>query len=276
MEQNLTFWQRLTRKFRLSITDDHSLRQIWSVRWNWLSVVMFLLVMFLLIWTALSAIIIYTPARKLLPGYREDLSQQIIEQSARVDSLTENLQLQQQYVNMLKQVVAGDVQSDSIQPLDSIQIVMREQLLEAKSAATEEFIAQYEAKDNDRFQLFDIQSTSPVFTLFRPAEGVVLEHFNAEQNHPYIVLRTAEQSPITAVLAGSVVFTDYDMDNTYTIMVQHDTYLSIYRHATRLMKQVGDKVQAGEIVGMASSENDLSFYLWHGGKSVNPEELIVF
>ena len=276
MEKKRTFWQRMTRQYRLSVTDDHSLKQMWSVRGNWLIVILSLVVLFLLTLVAMSAIIIYSPARNLLPGYREDVRQQVVEQSARVDSLTQTLALQQQYLQMLKQVVAGDVQTDSLQPLDSVQIVMREQLLEAKNAATEEFIAQYEQKESERFQLFDIQSSAPVYTLLRPLEGTIIEHYNANQNHPFITLRTPNETPLTAVLSGVVVYTNYDLNNTYSIVVWHDAYLSVYHHAASLLKQVGSTIQAGETLGMASHEHDILFYLWHDGKCINPEELIAF
>ncbi len=276
MEKKQTFWQRMTRKYRLSVTDDHSLKQMWSIRGNWLIVILSLIVLFLLTLMTLSAIIIYSPARNLLPGYREDVRQQVVEESARVDSLTQEMVLQRQYLDMLKQVVAGDVQTDSLQPLDSVQIVMREQLLEAKNAATEEFMAQYEEKESNRFQLFDIQSAAPVYTLIRPLEGVVMEHFNAEQGHPYVTLRSTNDTPLTAVLSGVVVYTDYELDNTYSIVVLHESYLSVYEHAAGLLKKTGDPVQAGETLGMAADGKDITFYLWHDGKCVNPEEMIAF
>ncbi len=275
-EQQLTFWQRLKRTRRISVTDDVSLRQIWSVRWNWFGVLMFFIVLFLVMLVAMSAIIIYTPARQLLPGYREDVRQQLVEQSARVDSLITDLQLQQQYVDMLKQVVAGDVESDSIQPLDSMQLVMREQLLVAKREATEEFIAQYEQKENDRFQLFDIQVAAPLYTLHRPAEGVIEEHYNAEQGHPYITILAGQDAILKAVLAGVIVFESYEMDNTYTLVVQHEQYISVYRHIAKINKHLGDELQEGEVIGWADGTTPIDFFLWHGGKSVNPEELIAF
>jgi len=276
MEKKQTFWERMTRKYRLSVTDDHSLRQVWGVRGNWLIVILFLVGMFLLTLVVMSAIIIYSPARNLLPGYREDVRQQLVEESARVDSLTESLKLQQQYVEMLKQVVAGNVQTDSLQPLDSVQIVMREQLLQAKNAATEEFIAQYEEKESERFQLFDIQSAAPVYTLSRPMDGIVIEHYNAGQGHPYITIRTADETPLTAVMPGVVVYTNYDLDDTYSVVVQHESYLSVYQHAASLLKKTGDAVRAGEALGMAAGGSDVTFYLWRDGQCVNPEELIAF
>lgn len=275
-EQQLTFWQRMKRMRRLSVTDDASLRQLWSVRWNWLGVFFFLVGLFLLTLAVMSALIIYTPVRNLLPGYREDVRQQLVEESSRVDSLMADLQLQQQYVAMLKQVVAGDVESDSIQPLDSIQMVSREQLLEAKSEATEEFIAQYEQKETDRFQLFDIQTATPVYTLFRPVEGVVATPYNQEQGHSFVSLLTIADAPVTAVLAGTVVYEEYALDNTYSLVIQHEQYVSIYRRLQHLSRHTGDEVQAGEVIGKAADDHLMDFALWRGGKSVNPEELIAF
>ena len=275
-EQHLTWWQRMKRMRRLSVTDDLSLRQLWSVRWNWLGVLLFLVGLFLLALAIMSALIIYTPARNLLPGYREDVRQQLVEASSRVDSLIADLQIQQQYVSVLKQVVAGDVETDSIQPLDSMQNILREQLLEAKNEATEEFIAQYEQKENDRFQLFDIQTTSSVHALVRPAEGVVSEPYSLNQGHPYITLLTASEARVCAVLAGTIVYETYSLDNTYSLVIQHEQYVSIYRRLQHLNKHVGDAVQTGEIIGVAADDHVLGFSLWRNGQSVNPEELIAF
>ena len=232
--------------------------------------------MFLLTIGILSLLIVYTPFRNILPGYSASLRQEIIEESMRIDSLQHTIDLQTQYISVVRDVMAGEVKSDTVVSLDSLQIIMQEQLLEAKNAATEEFVAQYEEKESERFQLFDIQSAAPVYTLFRPLEGIVIEHYNAEQNHPYITLRTALDAPLTAVLSGVVVFTNYDLDNTYSIIVQHDAYLTVYRHASALLKQVGDVIQAGGTLGMATSANDIAFYLWHDGQCINPEELIAF
>lgn len=122
---------------------------------------MVIALLFLLSLVLFSLVILYTPIRNYLPGYSENIRQQLVEESARVDSLGTSLELQRQYLNVIKQVMAGEVQSDTVQSLDSMQIIMREQLLEAKSEATAEFIAQYEAKEKDYLQLFDIANTTP-------------------------------------------------------------------------------------------------------------------
>ena len=70
--------------------------------------------------------------------------------------------------------MVGEVQTDTMQHVDSMFIITKEQLLEAKSEATQEFIAQYEAKEKDNLQLFYVANTTPVLSFFRPAHGVIL------------------------------------------------------------------------------------------------------
>ena len=271
-----TFWARISRKYRLSVLHEDTLAESWHVRLSWLGAVTIVTLMFLLSVGLLSLLIVYTPIRNILPGYSEDLRRTLVENSARVDSLNTEMQLQQQYLDMLKLVMAGEVATDTVQPLDSMEVVMREKLLEAKNEATEEFMAQYEAKEKNNFQLFDIQQTAPVYTLFRPASGVVVQSIDPQNGVFGITLRTPENANVTSVLAGVLVYVNYEIDNTYTLIVQHTAYLSVYRHAGHVLRKVGDAVKAGESIALVSDDQQLVFELWQNGKNINPEEVIAF
>lgn len=236
---------------------------------------MVIALLFLLSLVLFSLVILYTPIRNYLPGYSENIRQQLVEESARVDSLGTSLELQRQYLNVIKQVMAGEVQSDTVQSLDSMQIIMREQLLEAKNEATAEFIAQYEAKEKDYLQLFDIANTTPTVSFFRPAHGVIIQSYAPKEQQYGVVLKTPEKENVTAVLAGRVVYLNYEIGNTYTIMLQHDNYLSIYRNTLKSLKNVGDAVAAGESIALVADQL-LWFEIWQNGQSINPEEIIAF
>jgi septal ring factor EnvC (AmiA/AmiB activator) len=171
--------------------------------------------------------------------------------------------------------VAGEVHSDTVQSLDSMQIIMREQLLEAKSEATAEFIAQYEAKEKDFLQLFDVANNAPVLSFFRPAHGVIVQPYAPKENKYGVAIQTPEKENVTAVLAGTVVYVNYEIGNTYTIILQHDNYLSVYRHVLKPLKQLGNTVEAGESIAIMGEET-LWFELWQDGKAINPEEIIAF
>lgn len=267
--------QRLRVKYRVSVLDELTLSERWHFRLNGWGAIVWIAILFLLALALFSLLILYTPIRNYLPGYSENIRQQLMVESARLDSMGTSLELQRQYLNVIKQVVAGEVESDTVQSLDSMQIIMREQLLEAKSEATAEFIAQYEAKEKDYLQLFDVANTTPVLSFFRPARGVVLQSFSAKEHRYEVTIQTAKHDNVTAILAGAVVYTHYELDNTYTIMLQHDSYLSIYRGVSKLLKRVGESVQAGETIALLEDKS-LYFQLWQNGQPINPEEVIAF
>ncbi len=270
-EKKDSFWRKIRYKYRLSVMNEDTLTESWHIRLSKLGVFSTLCVMFFFTLAIFAVLIVYTPIRNVLPGYSESLRQQLIAQTSQVDSLSADLELQRQYLDVIKQVVSGEVMSDTIQSLDSMQIVMREQLLEAKNEATEEFVAQYEAKGKDNLQFFDIQQTTPVITFFRPAHGVVQS--NTDDG---VLILTPPNENVTSVLSGRVIVINYEIDNTYTIMVQHEQFLSIYKHVGRVLKKKGDYVQAGESIGIMSEDKPLLFELWQGGKQINPEEVIAF
>lgn len=267
--------KRLRVKYRISVLDEATLNERLYVRLNGWGAIVLVALIFLLTMGLFSLVILYTPVKNYLPGYSEDIRHNLMLESSRVDSIGTSLELQRQYLGVIKQVMAGEVQSDTVQSLDSMQIIMREQLLEAKSEATAEFIAQYEAKEKDNLQLFSISNTQPVLSFFRPAHGVIVQSFSPREKRFGVAIKTPEKENITAVLAGKVIHINYEIGNTYSIMVQHDNYLSLYRNVFKPLKNVGDAVAAGESLAIATDE-PLWFELWQNGYAINPEEVIAF
>ena len=274
-KNKISFWKRLRNKYRISVINEQTLAERWYLHLSAWGAIVVIALLFLLSMALFSLVILYTPVKNYLPGYSEDIRQQLIDESARVDSIGQSLELQRQYLNIIQQVMAGEVHADTVQQLDSMQIIMREQLLEAKQQATEEFIAQYEAKEKDNLQLFDIANTTPVLSFFRPAHGVIVQSFSPREKRFGVAIKTPEKENITAVLAGKVIHVNYEIGNTYSIMVQHDNYLSLYRNVLKPLKNVGDVVVAGESLAIATEE-PLWFELWQNGYAINPEEVIAF
>lgn len=274
-KNKISFWKRLRNKYRISVINEQTLAERWYLHLNAWGAIVVIALLFLLSMALFSLVILYTPVKNYLPGYSEDIRQQLIDESARVDSIGQSLELQRQYLNIIQQVMAGEVHADTVQQLDSMQIIMREQLLEAKQQATEEFIAQYEAKEKDNLQLFDIANTTPVLSFFRPAHGVIVQRFDEKQKHYSITLQTPARENLTAILAGTIIYVHHELDDTYTLILQHDNYISIYRGISKMLRSIGDHVQAGESIALLQ-ETTLQFELWQNGNPINPEEVIPF
>ena len=256
--------------------EDSTLREVFHFRVSFWGAISVITLTFVLLIVLLSVLIVYTPIRNILPGYNESLRQQLITESARVDSLQADLTLQRQYLDVIKQLTAGDIQTDSVQSLDSLQLVERERLLEQRNEFTDAFMAQYEQQERDRLMLFDNTSSHNVRYLCRPVRGVVVQSAQPEQRLYGTSVRTAKNENVQATTRGDIVFVERMADNTYTVVLQINQFVTIYRHVPKVLKAQGTSVAQGESIGLMDGVHDLSVELWDAGKFVNPEEAIVW
>ena len=263
--------QRLRVKYRVSVLDELTLSERWHFRLNGWGAIVWIALLFLLALALFSLLILYTPIRNYLPGYSENIRQQLIVESSRLDSMGTSLELQRQYLNIIKQVVAGEVESDTVQSLDSMQIIMREQLLEAKSEATAEFIAQYEEKEKNNMQLFagNTNQNIPITVFFVPIHGAITQHFSIQEKQYGILISTMDNENVASVLNGVVMYVNCEINNVHTMIIKHTDYMSIYRGLKRPLKQIGERVQAGECIGIAR-EGQLGYELWKNDLAVDP------
>lgn len=281
MYRDESWIKRIRQKRRLTLIDDDTLREFWHIHVSGLGVFMVLFLMFMLTIGVLSLLIVYTPFRNILPGYSASLRQEIIEESMRIDSLQQTLDLQTQYVSVIRDVVAGEVKTDTVVSLDSLQIIMNERLLEAKNEATAVFMAEYEARERDNLLMFDAPSTVPVFSLYIPAHGVVIEPYAPQEGRHGITIQSPDKENVCATLDGTVVEVTLgdklaDEGQGNGIMVLHQGYLSIYRNVGHVLCHVGDAVQTGQTIAIVEDGKPFIFELWKQGQEINPEELIAF
>lgn len=276
VKEKESFWQKMRRQYRLAILDDRTLREIFHMRLSGLGTFSTLMVLFLLLIILLSALIVLTPIRNILPGYSESIRQQLISENARVDSLQNSLTLQRQYLDVIKQLTAGDIQSDSIIRLDSLQMVENVKLPDMQNEETDAFLLQYEQQERDRLLLFGGPAQRTMQQMYAPARGVVMRSARFDLKQYGIAIRVARNENVLAVLRGTIVLLQPNLNNTYTIVIQHDRYVSVYRNVGTALKTQGVAVEEGESIGLMAGDNELEFELWESGKPVDPEKVIVF
>ena len=256
--------------------EDSTLREVFHFRMSWLGAVSTLTLGVVVLIVLLSVLIVYTPLRNILPGYSASLRQQLIQESARVDSLQNSLTLQRQYLDVIKQVVTGEVKTDSVQRLDSLQVVEKTQILEQRSEETDAFLEQYEQKERDRMTLYDNTTERSIRQLYRPVRGAIIESARPDLRVYGTTVRTAKNENVIAVMRGTVVLVEREEDNCFTLVLQQNEYTAIYRHVTRALKTQGTQVVAGEAIGIMNGDEPLMIEIWNNGQYVNPEEVIVF
>lgn len=234
------------RKYTLSLMDSKTLERIWDIHLTRSGVFVLCTLSIIILLVVFSLLILFTPLRRLMPG-TESIREELVTQSVRVDSLLTEVQLQEQYIAGFKQILAGEVLADTLPSADSLQMIMRQQLLDAQNEATADFIAQYEAREKDELALFDVQQSTQV-TLFPAVQGKM----------------------VTAVLNGTVISVWEDWNHTYSMILQHATYVSIYHGLAKVSKNVGTDVVAGEVIAVVGEQLP-DFELWQDGRCIKNE-----
>lgn len=273
-----SLWQRLHDKYRIAVVSEKTLGETFYFRLSMINLILFFGAATLLTLLLFGLFIWFTPLRNYLPGNTQSIREQLVEEHARLDSLQDVLQFQNEYMDMIKSVIAGELEPDSLHAdIDSAYIVNKEQLLSGGSVVIDEFMADYEARGKENLTLFDqAASQNGMESLFRPVAGVVVVHFSP-QGYRGIRIQTSNDQHVDAVLGGTVVSAQYTVQEGWTLILHHDAdYLSVYNRISRPLKGVGEYVRAGESIGLASDNDPIGFQLWRGGKAVDPESVISF
>lgn len=279
-------WKRLHFKYRLSVMNENTLEEVWSIKASMFSGgVLFLLFAISLV-TITSFLIIATPIRYYLPGYLDaEVREKALRAAIRVDSLQQQLSYQEAYINNLKNVFTGVLDVDSVKITDTISVSENDPLLK-RTEKEKVFVDRYEDKERYNLSVISPTASGPMegVVFFKPLKGLVISKFNPSNGRYGINLKVASQETVLAVLEGTVVFSGYDFTTGYTMQIQHKNgFVSIYKNNTLLLKKVGDKVRTGEAIavigdGKAKDNADLvlCFELWYKGNPVNPEDYIAF
>lgn len=279
-------WKRLHFKYRLSVMNENTLEEVWSIKASMFSGgVLFLLFAISLV-TITSFLIIATPIRYYLPGYLDaEVREKALRAAIRVDSLQQQLNYQEAYINNLKNVFTGVLDVDSVKITDTISVSENDPLLK-RTEKEKVFVDRYEDKERYNLSVISPTATGPMegVVFFKPLKGLVVSKFNPSNDRYGIDLKVASQETVLAVLEGTVVFSGYDFTTGYTMQIQHKNgFVSIYKNNTLLLNKVGDKVRTGEAIavigdGKAKDNADLvlGFELWYKGNPVNPEDYIAF
>lgn len=112
-----------------------------------------------------------------------------------------------------------------------------------------------------------------------PAEGPLLEQFGSPRaggRWDGVVIRAPEGTPVHAVAAGRVAYSDWLRGYGLLTIIDHgDGYMSLYAFNQSLYKNVGDWVQSGDIIATVGTsggrtESGLYFGIREKGKPLNP------
>jgi lipoprotein NlpD len=263
--------------------NESTLEEVWSFRLSRLSVFIYICIFAFILITLTSVIIILTPIRNYLPGYLDiEVRKEILENALRTDSLEERLSIQSNYIRNIADILSGNIPADSIRFNDTTSYITSNYDI-PRSNRESAFINKFE--EDEKYNLTAL-NPNPVQTevfFYRPLNGIISSAFNEEKQHFGIDLTAAPKDNVIATLDGTVIYAGFDPKYGNVISLQHkNDFISIYKHNDILLKEVGDRVVAGEAIAVVGNTGELStgphlhFELWHKGDPVNPEEYIAF
>ena len=132
-------------------------------------------------------------------------------------------------------------------------------------------------------QVFEPKVEINKLHFYCPLRGAVTNRFDASGNHYGVDIVSNLNEPILSILDGTVVFSGWTLEAGYIIGIQHrNNLISIYKHNSQLLKEMGNRVRAGEAIAIIGNTGEyttgphLHFELWHNGKPLNPNDYIVF
>lgn len=133
----------------------------------------------------------------------------------------------------------------------------------------------------DYIKILFNQEEETIFFII-PVNGYISRSFDSERGHYGIDIVAKDGTPVFASAGGFVVFSGYTNDYGHIMILSHsDGYLSIYKHCSVLLKNEREFVKQGELIaqsgnsGLATTGPHLHFEIWHNGKAIDPENLLI-
>ena len=277
--------KKLYNKRRLVILNEDTFEETFSLKLNLMNVFVVGTIGAILIIFVTTYIIAFTPLREYIPGYASSkLKQDALEMAIKSDSLEKSVKINNAYIASIKKVLTGDLEyaklnKDSIKALDVSEIDVS-----GLSPTEKEQELRDQVIKEDKYNVFESSTPKVSFVLFPPAQGSILQKYNAGNKHLAVTIALTNNTPIKSVGAGTIIFSDWTPSSGYVVIVRHkDDILSVYKNAASVTKSQGNIVRSGEVIALAGNANNvqnsgatLHFELWKDGFPIDPTQFINF
>ncbi len=268
----------LRRNLKFSVSNPQNFREIWSFNSNGIRVLSLLILFFL----AFSFILAYFLGVSLFSSEVKSIEREQLEaQTLKIDSLTNQIQAQEDYILVIRKIVSGEIPVDT--SFDSIPEKLNElDLSSIETEETKEEVSISKKVKNDLLTKNESQTNSKITYFANPVDGIISQAFD-RKSHPGIDIVTEKDKVVNACLAGTVIYSGFTRKDGYLIVIDHgNKFLSVYKHNKRVLKKIGTKIQLGDpiaIVGDTGENSDgphLHFELWLDQQPVDPQKYMSF
>ena len=276
--------KKLLHKYRLVILNEDTFEERFAMKLTRLNVFIFGSLFALLVIGLTTGFIAVTPIREYIPGYTSPtLQKQAITLEQKTDSLMNLTRMNELYMASIKDVLNGQVSSETINK-DSIYAALAAEVdPENLNPSRADSILREKVDNEDKYNLFESAQSVKNFVFFPPVKGTVSSGFSIEEQHYAVDIAVPKNTPVKAAADGRVVLASWTSDSGFVIVVDHgNQLLSVYKHNSSLTKTQGELVKAREVIAISGSSGELStgphlhFELWNDGNPIDPLACIDF
>jgi murein DD-endopeptidase MepM/ murein hydrolase activator NlpD len=278
------FKEKLINKYRLVIINEDTFEEKLTFKLTRLNVFIFGGLFSILLIVGTIFLIAFTGLREYIPGYSSTkLKKEASKLVYQVDSLTEVLDVNNLYIENVKEVLTGKIKGFKFDKDSVLQTVKynKDSMNLYPSPNDLEFRKAVESAD--RFSIFNEATKDAALVFFAPVSGIISDGYDPKAKHFAVDIAVEMGTPVKAVADGTVIFSEWTAQTGHVIIVEHTGgFLSIYKHNTALHKVQGDLVKSGEVIASAGDTGEYStgphlhFELWSDGYPVNPVNFIDF
>lgn len=278
-------------RFRLAIFNDTTFEELWRVRLSKANAFLAAALLLVLTLAVNTSLIAFTNLREFIPGYPNvEMRRNILMNAIMLDSLEHELEIRDKYFRDLNDVISGRQPIGSVVLRDSTRDYSNVEF--RKSPEDSVFRARVEQEEKYSLSVLPAQSGSGSqqgtslanIHFFPPVKGIISSNFDARTRHYATDVVTQPKAVVSSTLEGTVIMTGWTMETGFVIAIQHaNNLVSVYKHNARLLKEMGDRVWAGESISIVGDSGELytsgphlHFELWHNGVALDPAQYIYF
>jgi len=282
---------KMSQSYRIILQKNPNFEEKGTVKFSLLQFYLSLFFGLLTLIALISALIILTPIKGLIPGYG-DLShpKKIRELSMALQEMETRIQANETYTtNFMKMLLDSTQTAEDIKAEQFVTEVVSAGPIE-KVKEDDEIRQEIAFTDQVQQKAILAKSSSrnqdvPLERIYflPPLTGPISAAYEPAKKHYGIDILAPKNTPIKASIDGFVIQADWTMDAGNTIGIQHDNNLiTFYKHNSTLLKKVGDRVRAGEAIAIIGNSGELTdgphlhFEIWHQGKSIDPGDYVEF
>lgn len=281
--------KKLKHRYKLVFLNEQTYEEVFMLHLSRLNVFTYFGTAALLIIVFVTLLITFTPLREYIPGYPSGEERRLIlSNTQRVDSLVLEINKRDKLVNNIRTIMSGGiVEGDENEMDEDASDSDTEQKIDFKKSE-EDSLFRLQIEEEEKYNLAINQSKNSPFQIeqtffFHPIQGIVVGKFGESPDHYGVDIATAENSRVSAIMDGTVVFAGWTVETGYVIQIQHKSnIISVYKHNARLLKTMGNTVKAGEAIAQVGNSGEMTtgphlhFELWYNGNPVDPENYFAF